>query len=65
LPPHLDLHLEVFVPKKKKEIVAVVAGGWVVIEHLQLDWMDDRTDGWMEKVSRPRRPLLYVIIDIH
>jgi hypothetical protein len=23
--------------------------------------MDDETDGWMEKASRPRRPLLYVI----
>jgi hypothetical protein len=23
--------------------------------------MDDGTDGWMEKASRPRRPLLYVI----
>jgi hypothetical protein len=23
--------------------------------------MDDRTDRWMEKASRPRRPLLYVI----
>jgi hypothetical protein len=23
--------------------------------------MDDRTDGWMEKASRPRRPLLYVM----
>jgi hypothetical protein len=27
LPPHLDLHLEVFVPKKK-EIAAAGAGGW-------------------------------------
>ncbi len=26
-------------------------------------WMDDRTDGWMEKASRPRHPLLYVIIE--
>jgi hypothetical protein len=25
-------------------------------------WMDDKTDGWMKKASRPRRPLLYVII---
>jgi hypothetical protein len=24
--------------------------------------MDDGTDGWMEKASGPRRPLLYVII---
>jgi hypothetical protein len=23
--------------------------------------MDDGTDGWMEKASRPRRPLIYVI----
>jgi hypothetical protein len=44
-PPHLVLHLEVFVPKKKK-IAAV--GGWGVTEYHQLDWMDDRTDGWME-----------------
>jgi len=36
-------------------------GGWGVIEYLQLDWMDDETDGWMEKASRPQRPLLYVI----
>jgi hypothetical protein len=43
LPPHLDVYLEVFVPKKK-EIAA--AGGWGVTEYLQLDWMDDRTDGW-------------------
>jgi hypothetical protein len=61
LPLHLDLHLEVFIPKKKKEIAAA-AGGWGVTEYLQLDWMDDGTDGWMEKTSRPPRPLLYVII---
>jgi hypothetical protein len=29
LPPHLDLHLEVFVPKKK-EIAAAAGGGWGV-----------------------------------
>jgi hypothetical protein len=46
--PHLDLHLEVFVPKKK-EIAA--AGGWGVTEYLELDWMDDGTNGWMEKAS--------------
>jgi hypothetical protein len=28
---HLDLHLEVFVPKKEKEIVVVVARGWGVL----------------------------------
>jgi hypothetical protein len=28
----------------KKEIAA--AGGWGVTEYLQLDWMDDGTDGW-------------------
>jgi hypothetical protein len=44
LPPHLDLHLEVFIPKKKE--IAAAAGGWGVTEYLQLDWMDDRTDGW-------------------
>jgi hypothetical protein len=25
-------------------------------------WMDDETDEWMEKASRSRRPLLYVIL---
>jgi hypothetical protein len=54
LSPHLDLHLEVFFPKKK-EIVAT-AGRWRVTEYLQLDWMDDGTDGWMEKASRPQHP---------
>jgi hypothetical protein len=24
--------------------------------------MDDGTNGWMEKASRPRRPLLYVML---
>jgi hypothetical protein len=43
LPPHLDLHLEVFVPKKE---IAAAAGGRAVTEYLQLDWMDDGTDGW-------------------
>jgi hypothetical protein len=43
LSPHLDLHLQVFVPKKE---IAAAAGGWGVTEHLQLDWMDDGTDGW-------------------
>jgi hypothetical protein len=42
LPSHLDLHLEVFVPKKTKEIVAA-AGGWGVTEYLQLDWMDEKS----------------------
>jgi hypothetical protein len=32
LPPHLDLHLKVFIPKKKKEIAA--AAGWGVTEYL-------------------------------
>jgi hypothetical protein len=27
LPPHLDLHLEVFVPKKKKEIAENITTG--------------------------------------
>jgi hypothetical protein len=56
LQPHLDLHLEVFVPKKKE--IAAAAGGWGVTEYLQLDWMDDGTDGWKEKASQPR---LYVM----
>jgi hypothetical protein len=55
LQPHLDLHLEVFVPKRK-EIVA--GGGWGVTKYLQLDWMDDEMNGWMEKASRPQRPSL-------
>ncbi len=47
--------------EERGEWVAVVQGGWGVREYLQLDWMDDGTDGWMEKASRPRRPLIYVI----
>jgi hypothetical protein len=35
--------------KRQKEIPAA-AGGWGVTEYLQLDWMDDGTDGW--KASR-------------
>ncbi len=58
LPPHLGLHLEVFIPKKE----IAPAGGWGVTEYLQLDWMDDETDGWMKKASQPRRPLLYVMM---
>jgi hypothetical protein len=27
------------------------AGGWGVTEYLQLDWMDDGTDGWMESFT--------------
>jgi hypothetical protein len=44
-------------PVLKKEITAAAAGGWGVTEYLQLDWMDDGTDGW--KASR--HPLIYVI----
>jgi hypothetical protein len=62
LPSHLDLHLEVFVPKKKE--IAAATGGWGVTEYLQLVWMDEETDGWMEKASRPRGPLLYVITSV-
>jgi hypothetical protein len=32
---HLDLHLEVFIPKKKE--IAAAVGGWGVTEYLQLD----------------------------
>jgi hypothetical protein len=46
LSPHLDLHLEVFVPEKKE--IAAAAGGWGVTEYLQLDWMDDGMDGWLK-----------------
>jgi hypothetical protein len=35
-------------PPLKKEIAAAI--GWGVTEYLQLDWMDDGTDGW--KASR-------------
>jgi hypothetical protein len=48
LPPHLNL--EVFVPKNKE--IAAAAEGWGVTEYLQLDWMDDGTDGW-KKASLP------------
>jgi hypothetical protein len=58
LPPHLDLHLEVFVPKKKE--IAAAAGGWGShrIPSAGLN-------GWMEKASRSQHPLLYVIHVIH
>jgi hypothetical protein len=36
-------------PLLKKEIAA--AAGWGVTEYLQLDWMDDGTDGWMESFT--------------
>jgi hypothetical protein len=42
-------------------VVAVAGGGWGIIEYLQLDWMDDGMNGWMEKASRPWHPLLYGI----
>jgi hypothetical protein len=29
----------------KKEIAAAARGGWEVTEYLQLNWMDDGTDG--------------------
>jgi hypothetical protein len=57
LQPHLDLHLEVFIPKRK-EIAA--AGGWGVTKYLQLDLMDDEMNGWMEKASQPQRLSLIV-----
>jgi hypothetical protein len=31
LPPHLDLHFEVFVPKKKKEMGWVGGGGAIMM----------------------------------
>jgi hypothetical protein len=34
----------------KKEIAAAAAG-WGVTEYLQLDWMDDGTDGRMESFT--------------
>ncbi len=45
-------------------MAVVAAGGWGVTEYLQLDWMDDGMDGWMEKASQPQCPLLYVIFTI-
>jgi hypothetical protein len=50
-----------FCALKKEEIIVVAGGGWGVTKYLQLSWMDDGTNGWMEKASRPQRPLLYVI----
>jgi hypothetical protein len=50
-----------FCALKKKEIAIATARGWGVTEYLQLDWMNDGTDGWMEKASRPQHLLLYVI----
>jgi len=41
-------------------VVVTATGGWGIIEYLQLDWMDDRTDRWMEKASQPQRLVLYV-----
>ncbi len=38
-------------PLLKKEIAAAAAGGWGVTKYLQLDWMDDGTDGWMESFT--------------
>ncbi len=32
-------------------VVAVATEGWGVIKYLHLDWMDDMTNGWMEKAS--------------
>jgi hypothetical protein len=43
--------------EERGEWVAAVRGGWGGTEYLQLDWMDDKTNGWMEKASRPRHPL--------
>ncbi len=43
--------------------MAVVARGWGVTEYLHLNWMDDRMEEWMEKVSRPRHPLHIVMFE--
>ncbi len=32
----------------KKEIAAAAGGGWGITEYLQLDWMDDEMNGWMD-----------------
>jgi hypothetical protein len=47
---------------EKGKWVVVATGGWGVTEYLHLDWMDDKTDRWMEKASRPRCPLHIVIL---
>jgi hypothetical protein len=48
--------------EERGEWVATAAvGGLGVIEYLQLDWMYDGTNGWMEKASQPWHPLLYVM----
>ncbi len=44
---------------RRRRLLQQEDGG--VTEYLQLDWTDDGTDGRMEKASRPRLPLLYVI----
>jgi hypothetical protein len=48
----------------KKEIVVATTWGWGITKYLQLDWMDDRMDGWMEKSSQPQRPLPYVMFGL-
>jgi hypothetical protein len=53
LPPHLDLHLEVLVPKKKELLLQQQEDGE---SQNTFSWT-----GWMEKASQPQRPLLYVI----
>jgi hypothetical protein len=59
-PPHLDLHILRFsFPRRRRLQQQEEDGG--VTGYLQLDWMDDGTDGW-KKLHRPQRPLLYVII---
>ncbi len=49
---------------KKKEIATVVAGGWGVTKYLQLDWMDDGMDGWMEKASQKTTTTSFTICNI-
>jgi hypothetical protein len=29
-------------------VVAATRGGWGITKYLQLDWMDDGMDGWMD-----------------
>jgi hypothetical protein len=48
---------------ERGEWMAVVARGWGVTEYLHLNWMDDRMEEWMEKVSRPRHPLHIVMFE--
>jgi hypothetical protein len=46
----VELRSLLLLPLLKKEIAATM-GGWGITKNLQLDWMDDDTDGWMESFT--------------